>query len=32
MEQIEPILDSSNFRLTFYPIKFKPIYKKYGHD
>jgi len=29
MEQIEPILDSSNFRLTFYPIKFKPIYDAY---
>ena len=29
MEEIEPILDSSNFRLTFYPIKHKPIYDAY---
>ena len=29
MEQTEPILDSSNFRLTFYPIKHKPIYDAY---
>ena len=27
--QIDPILDSTNFRMTFYPIKFRDIYDEY---
>ena len=29
MNKIDPILDSTNFRLTFYPIKFRDIYDEY---
>lgn len=29
MNKIDPILDSTNFRLTFYPIRFRDIYNEY---
>ena len=28
-DQIDPILDSTNFRMTFYPIKYRDIYDEY---